>query len=402
VIFESVYSGPGLDGKQWLGVLGNHDYGGYHFTNGWDQEIGYTWTGKTGRWMLPAQYWSVRVNYPDFSVDYYFLDSNTFNAWDPEYNGEHNICGYRGNPEGANCGPQGPHDVKSCKKWFADLWEEEKEWLDKKLSKSDASWQVVVTHFPADAGIEYWQDVTFKHGVDLIISGHRHSQEIHAPEDENNLLRPSAYIVSGGGGGITAEGPPSKDGHDDMYGFMDVSFSSTDIRIEAISHGGHVRRVAHVKQRGRRQFPPTPTATSMPGRSVGADELRSAMKALMDSALTPSPAAPPPLPSGPPPPEAQGRQGGGAGAGHFLLSSGNCPGIEMKEILDRETCISAALDLQLPVTKLKTISEQSRIEGCYFLQGPDHPMLWLSSFPRFTKIPWKHLCQADPTRVTFT
>ncbi|CAK0800828.1 unnamed protein product, partial [Prorocentrum cordatum] len=75
--FERIYTGPGLDGKQWLGVLGNHDYGGFHFTGGWDQAIAYTWGGfaaSTNRWMTPAQHWSAKVVYPDFTVDYFFVD----------------------------------------------------------------------------------------------------------------------------------------------------------------------------------------------------------------------------------------------------------------------------------------------------------------------------------------
>merc|ERR1719210_2941043 len=92
--FEKVYRGQGIDGKQWLGVLGNHDYGGWTFTNGWDQAIGYTWARSaetTNRWMTPAQYYSSKVLYTGFSVDYFFVDSNVFDTFDPYVQPNHNI-----------------------------------------------------------------------------------------------------------------------------------------------------------------------------------------------------------------------------------------------------------------------------------------------------------------------
>merc|ERR1719387_291555 len=67
VSYEKVYTAAGIAGKQWLGVLGNHDYGGFLFVGGWDQQIMYTWmTGghSTGRWAIPALYYSAKVRYP--------------------------------------------------------------------------------------------------------------------------------------------------------------------------------------------------------------------------------------------------------------------------------------------------------------------------------------------------
>ncbi|CAE8598786.1 unnamed protein product, partial [Polarella glacialis] len=125
-IFEFVYNGPGLDGKPWLGVLGNHDYGGFQFNAGWDQIIGRTWGGKdsTNRWIMPGQYYQVKVYYPEFSVDYYFVDTNVWDSWPHFYGNEfHNICGSHSGNWGASCGASGPYNFGSCPSWFKNLWQ---------------------------------------------------------------------------------------------------------------------------------------------------------------------------------------------------------------------------------------------------------------------------------------
>lgn len=253
-VFERVYDFKGLEGKQWLGVLGNHDYGGFMFTHGWDQAIGYTWTKghpSRGRWVTPAQYWSAKVHYPDFSVDYYFVDSNPWDASEPHADPEHNLCSRKHNLQrGATCGAQGPVSVEECPAWFDRLWEAQVAWLDKGLTASKADWQIIVTHFPPEHGLMDWKRLTSEHGVDLLVSGHRHQQEVHHLE-EGNFLRPTAYIVSGGGGGITSEGLPDASGHDDQYGFMDLTLTRREIRIEAISHGGHLRSTTCLRQISR-------------------------------------------------------------------------------------------------------------------------------------------------------
>jgi len=251
-IFEEVYWGPGLDGKMWLGILGNHDYGGYHFQAAWDNTIGYSWgksVSSTKRWLTPSQYYSQKVNYDEFSAEYYFIDSNVNEAWAPEMNPSHNICGIAHNGKDGTCGAQGPRSVDECFAWFHELWDTQMRWLEERLDKSTATWQIVVTHFPPKWATNEWHCFAERYGIDMHISGHLHFQSLVAQWDDQNVLKGSTVLISGGGGGITSEFAPHAYGDDDAYGFMHLTFSKDKIKIEAISHGGVIRRTATQTQR---------------------------------------------------------------------------------------------------------------------------------------------------------
>jgi UDP-2,3-diacylglucosamine pyrophosphatase LpxH len=239
--FEQVYHGDGLDFKEWWGVLGNHDWGGWKYTSAWDQNIFYTWHAADSRWLTPALFWSRRVQFRDFVADFFFVDTNIFDTMDPEVDSEHNICSSLHNlvAEGTSCGAVGPQDPASCPQFFRDLFEEkQRPWLEEGLAKSTAEWQIIVTHFPPAWGghiTEVLRQVSTKYGVDLILSGHTHHQEVYYKEA---IFGDTAWIVSGGGGGITSEETPTLDGQDDQYGFMDLTISKDTIKVEAHSHGG--------------------------------------------------------------------------------------------------------------------------------------------------------------------
>jgi len=208
--------------------------------------------------MMPAQYWSARVHYHDFSVDYYFVDTNVFDSQDAYNPSFHNICNMeKSGGSTASCGAQGPSSPFDCPFWFKKLWQKQMVWLNRELPQSKAEWQIVVTHFPPVWGREDWSNVSRRHGIDLIVTGHRHRQEVHFmdPHDEfyegwpgvkSNFLDPTAWIVTGGGGGVTSEGYPDDAGDDDQYGFVDLQLKKDEILVEMISHGGHVRKTKRI------------------------------------------------------------------------------------------------------------------------------------------------------------
>jgi hypothetical protein len=186
-------------------------------------------------------YYSAKVIYADFSVDYYFIDTNVWDVWQPAAEAHHNICSQAHNPPAPqdNCGMTGPVSAEDCAQWFHNMWTAEKAWLQSSVPKSQAEWQIVVTHFPPEGtwGGPEWASLASQLGLDMLLVGHRHRQEMH----QSSSLSPTLYVVSGGGGGITSENLPTADGQDDEYGFVDLTLSREEIMLEMISHGGQIR-----------------------------------------------------------------------------------------------------------------------------------------------------------------
>jgi len=267
--YENMYNGALLN-KQWLGVLGNHDFGGWNYLSAWDQNIGYTWgaEGSTWRWFQPALYYKTTAHYEDFTVDYFFVDTNIFDAFDPMADPMHNICGQKNNPHNKGCSKTGPFNIWQCKWWFINLWRKQVSWLDMQLAISTHSqntdWQIIVTHFPPLWGMQKWQELCNKHGIDVYIAGHVHNQQIWAQNEwPKNQLGETAVVISGGGGGITSEDVPDAEGWDDQYGFVKMQMSKEEIILRHVSHGSQMRREVRVWKRH-----PAPPTTSPPPTTV--------------------------------------------------------------------------------------------------------------------------------------
>lgn len=233
------------------------------FTQGWDQAISYTWADQVPtskhRWITPAQYYSARVKYIGFSVDYFFIDNNNFDSFVPDDQPSHNMCSREHNlKRGATCGQQGPVSLDDCPGWFKRLWDAEVQWLNAALAASQAEWQIAVVHFPPEGawGEDVWRNLGYTYGIDLIIAGHRHKQSMSYME--GNPLAPTAVIVTGGGGGITSEYVPDPEGIDDQYGFVDMTMTQEEIMVEMISHKGAIRSTTCITHRERQGMAPKP------------------------------------------------------------------------------------------------------------------------------------------------
>lgn len=226
----------------WLSTLGNHDYGGFVFTNGWDAQIGYSFINQN--WVMPARYFSRVMEHPGFSIEYFMIDSNVFDAHSPEFDIMHNLCSTH-NGGGATCASSGgPKSTLDCEGWFHRSWQAQKQWLETKLAESTADWQVVVTHFPCGHDATWYRKLHEKLGLDLLVTGHRHDQELWPANmkhggDGRGALGGLTCFVTGGGGGVTSENTPHGESTD-QYGFFDLTISKESIFVELVNIFGKV------------------------------------------------------------------------------------------------------------------------------------------------------------------
>jgi len=230
--FDEVYSNsPGLDGKPWMSVLGNHDYGGYTWVNAWDQQIFQTW--ERDNWIMPGQFWSRKVQYLDFAVDYLFLESGWVDVQDPG-DANHYIC--QKAPK-ATC--WGVTQETCPEKLFRSQWSGGAAMAEKILSASTSEYHIIVTHFPPptvilDNGFKGMHD---KYGIDLVLTGHTHFQK-------TGVLNGIPWIISGGGGGVTTDaGQPNDNGHDLTYGFVDFEINRTHLKYDMQTWGGKAAEI---------------------------------------------------------------------------------------------------------------------------------------------------------------
>lgn len=243
-VYESLTEIP------WLSVLGNHDYGGWMFNQGWPQQIGYSFINYN--WVMPARYFNKIIQHPTFDVEYFMLDTNAYDAKAQGDEPEHNICSVQHNLPGAHCtGNDGMQNVWACRDWFWGSWDAQKRWFEEKLAMSTARWKIVVTHFPCGYDGSWFQGLKQAYGLDLLVTGHRHQQELWWPGTTSkyvqnfmwkNHLGDIPCFVTGGGGGITAQKFVDADYGRDLlwYGFFDLTIAKDWLKIELIGLDGAV------------------------------------------------------------------------------------------------------------------------------------------------------------------
>lgn len=140
-------------------------------------------------------------------------------------------------------------------------------WLGQALEASRARWKIVVTHYPLySTGRHGSHDglrraiiaLLFRHGVDLVLSGHDHGYErTHAlgPEPGRALVQ----IVSGGGGQpLGAASPQAWTARAaSRHHFCLFDATPEQLRLTAIADNGDVLdRAVLAKREGQREFGP--------------------------------------------------------------------------------------------------------------------------------------------------
>merc|ERR1712176_387413 len=225
----AVHSAP------WIGVLGNHDYGGRQFTAGWDSQIFYTWDSPGGPgavWRMPGAFWIQRIEFDGFDMEIFNLDSNKFDA---PSDANHNIC------QGDDCRGWGINRG-NCVGLLQKLLEDGIEMMRNRLKEHRATWVIVNTHFH-EIGKAYnalgqneLRELRDEGHIDLLFMGHTHRQ--NTMTCYGGIQCEWNYVISGGGGGVTSDDHPKSEGNDDAYGYTYLRVEADKLYWEMRGHGG--------------------------------------------------------------------------------------------------------------------------------------------------------------------
>jgi len=216
----------------WLGMLGNHDYGGAGCFADWQVQLEFTEMDPTGSWTMPWQYYQQRIRAKGYTVDIFVNEINHDDCCTTDEHGvcHQKLCGSSDYPTGHKADPA------ICMDRFGATRDRNLEWLEQALNRSKAAgveWQIVAGHFSDGQNLLQVKELMQKYGAHLYVGGHTHKQTLLRASDPGAQGVPS--VVTGAGGGIEFEG------ENDYYGFVAIDVSKDKLTVKMLSDKGETR-----------------------------------------------------------------------------------------------------------------------------------------------------------------
>jgi hypothetical protein len=222
--FEMVYDTDELT-VPWIGVVGNHDYGGDGCFSDIRAQFDYTLKDMLNydRWKMPSPYFTHKVNLDGFSIEYFMVDTN----FEDSANGRHGgICAQFLCPNFIEAGmPDKMVDEKVCQQWFRKLYNEQEAWLPKVMAASTADWKILGLHHKPMGFIERQvMPHAVQYGAQLVIAGHTHETSVFNEWPEHGKNKRPLLVVGQGGGsqGIPGCGKGEFCGTNTDYSFANL------------------------------------------------------------------------------------------------------------------------------------------------------------------------------------
>jgi len=234
-VFERMYRGKGMN-IPWLGILGNHDYGGdccdrclfgggvsHSIKSGcsqaqidYDEEKEWQWPEKrSSRWVMPSRYYMKKFDFGDMTIDIFLLDTVAADITKQ--------CGFHS----CECPKQ-----QECQDFLRNLWREQSSWFEKAMAASTADWKWVVAHHPPEfVGVMNIIQTMKRHGAQIFFSGHVHQLR-------HDIVDGIDVVVTGAGGGFQWAGGNTQNtkwGGGLDYGFNTISAGKSSLEVKYIS-----------------------------------------------------------------------------------------------------------------------------------------------------------------------